>query len=380
MKRIIALITATVLIISLTGCTDISYLEIQKRLIVQGIGFDRTDGGGIKLSVQALNTENTSGNSGDSAGSELVKNYTVEGITLADCIEKLKALTGKTPLLSQNRLVIFSLDCARSGISTLIDNFLRNNENRFNVPAAVSLNSAEEIIRADLGENTVPSRLIEQAIKCSGPETAKTSIISIINCLADGNKSPVLPVLRLENNDNGDELKIASCAVFKGDRLKFIKDNEIQTGISFLNGRVSSGKLSFEGSHGEKISLDIIKSKTKIKVELTHGVPTFSIKIYTKLTVTEISGSALKKETLSDIAALSLEAQTEIKKIVQSALSECIIEGTADICGLTRYLWRKFPDYYRANEENADKILSASEYDISVFVDILRAGDSAITL
>lgn len=380
MKKLTVVATALILILTLTGCTKSSSLEIQKRLIIQGLGFDKTDNGNILLSVQALNTENAAGTSGESAPDSLVKNYTVEGITVADCTEKLKALTGKNPLLSQNRIVVFSEKLAREGIAELIDSFMRNNENRFSVLTAVCTCSAEELICADLGENVVPARLLEQSIKRSGLYSLSTSVFDILNCLADGNKCAVLPVLSLSGNGKSMLPEISFAAVFKGDRLKSIKGADTLVGINYLSNSAETGKLSFTLPDGRAVSLEILNSRTKTSVGIYEGKPKFEIDIKTSLTLTEIRENPDGKQSLDDIEYIGRQAQNEIKKLVQNAVNECIIKDGADICGLSRRLWRTCPEYYRQHGEDAEALLGIGEYEIRINVDLLRAGDMAVTL
>ncbi len=174
-KRLSIILLALTLL--LTGCNMKNEpLEIKRRLIVQAIGIDTGENGDIVLSVQALNTDVSSNASSNSVPDRLTRCYTVHGVSLADCIEKLKNMTGKNPMLSQNRLVVFSSDVASNGIGNLLDSFIRNNENRFNVYAAVSEGSAKNIVEAELGDSVIGARHIEQLIKNAGPEIPKTKI------------------------------------------------------------------------------------------------------------------------------------------------------------------------------------------------------------
>lgn len=369
MKKLTAIIAAFLLLFTVSGCSQRSAtLEIKHRLIIQAIGIDTAENGKIRLSAQTLNTDLATNASGNSTPEKTVNCYTVEGATLTQCVEALRLMTGKNPLLSQNRIVIFSSALAKDGIGQLLDSFIRNNENRFNVYAALSKGEAQEIIKADLGENIVGGRLTEHLIENSQSETVRTKIYEIVNCVLDANKSAVLPVLGI--NENG--IAFVGAGVFKGDRLAFTLTGKAIKGINFINNAVPSGTLNTGN-----ISLDILKSRTAVKTKLVDGAPRFEIKVSASLVLGEIAGSINDTLDTDGIVRIKEHSETEIKNCIQTALDKCIIEGGADAFGLTRRVWRNFPDWFRENENEA---LKNADYEIEVNVKIVRTGDSVIKL
>ncbi len=375
MKKRLSIILLTLLLL-LTGCSiQGEPLEIKRRLIVQAIGIDRADDGGTVLSVQALNTDVSSNASGNSVPDRVVKCYLAQGRTLADCIEQLKIITGKNPLLSQNRVVIFSRELAQNGIAPLLDSFIRNNENRFNVCAAVSQGSAKSIIEAGNDSSVIGARHIEQLIKNSGPEIPETKIYEITNCILDGGKSAVLPVLSV----SGGEITVPSVAVFKGDRLASVHEIQLMKGIAFIGNKVQSGSLTFR-TDAEAVSLQILKSKTNTETRLESGIPHFTIDVKTSLVLTEYAGNVSEKLDTAMIKEIGNQAEKEIKNYIQTALTQCIIEDGADAFGFSRRLWRRYPDFFRENGNRIIDVLKSSSYTVNVSVEITRTGDSVIKL
>jgi len=374
MKKAVAVILVFNLLFLLCSCTaDSQALEIRHRLIVQAIGIDKGENGKIRMSVQALNTDVSTNASSNSTPEKLVNVYTIDGESLADCAEKLRLLTGKNPLLSQNRIVVFSYEIAVAGIGKLLDSFIRNNENRFNVLAAVSEGSAEEIINANPGDNIIGARLIEKQIENSGNDIIRTKIYEITNCILDGNKSAVLPVISVKADSDGDRIIYNEIAVFKGDRLSFTLPQSTVTGINFINNSVKSGEISFDN-----ISLNLLKSRTSVKVKNTDGCVSFGIKVCASLVLTEIADSITDSLDKTKIKLIKTQAENEIKSYIQTALDECIIKGGADAFGFSRRLWQRFPDFYREHESNIIGVLQNADYEIFVTVNIIRTGDSVI--
>ena len=367
MKKLTACVCVLALLVSLCGCSaKTEKLEIKHRLIVQAMGIDKGENGKIRLSVQTLNTDVATNASSNTTPEKLVRCYTAEGATLAECTEKLTLMTGKNPMLSQNRIVIFSSELAREGIGSLLDSFVRNNENRFNVCAALSNGNAHDIIEADFGDNVIGARLIQQMLESAGFETVKTKIYDVTNCILDGNKSAVLPILAA--GENG--IIYDGIGVFRGDRLFLTLAGEAARGINLINNAVQSGMLN-----AGNVSLNILKSRTAVKAKLKDGAPSFEIKVEASLAVSEITADINGKLNTEGIVNIRELCENTLKSYIQNALTQCIIEGNADTFGFSRRIWRRFPDFYRNNENG---LLKNADYCIEVKVKIVRTGDSVI--
>ncbi len=367
MKKLTACVCVLALFVSLCGCSPkTDKLEIKHRLIVQGMGIDKGENGKIRLSVQTLNTDVATNASSNTTPEKLVRCYTAEGATLAECTEKLTLVTGKNPMLSQNRIVIFSSELAREGIGSMLDSFVRNNENRFNVCAALSKGNAQDIIEADFGDNVIGARLTQQTLENAGFETVKTKIYDVTNCILDGNKSAVLPILAASENG----IIYDGVGIFSGDRLFFTLAGEAARGITLINNTVQSGMLN-----AGNVSLNILKCRTAVKTKLKDGAPSFLIKVAASLAGSEIAADingTLNAEGIENIRVL---CENTLKSYIKNALTQCIIEGKADTFGFSRRVWRRFPEYYRNHESEP---LKNADYRIEVKVKIVRTGDSVI--
>ena len=130
MKKMLKLLTPILLLaVSFCGCNYESQ-ELKSRLIVQAVGIDALENGGVRVTLQTLNTEMAGNpNSGANLG-DIINFVTVEGETVSEAISAAAKSVGKLPLLSQNRLIVFGRETAQKGIYSDLDYFVRNADNR----------------------------------------------------------------------------------------------------------------------------------------------------------------------------------------------------------------------------------------------------------
>ena len=116
MRRVRKILLPIFLICILFSGCDFSSGELKNRLIVQAVGIDRKADGGVRVTLQTLNTQMTGNpNSGANPG-DIVNSLSVEGATIAEAISDAAKTVGKMPLLSQNRLLVFGRSTAEQGI------------------------------------------------------------------------------------------------------------------------------------------------------------------------------------------------------------------------------------------------------------------------
>ena len=372
MKKIAALLLVFVLLFGFTSCTVKNGSELKRRLIIQGIGLDLAEDGMLLLSVQALNTDVSTHASSNSEPESLVKLYSVKARTLSEAVKQISAVTGKNPVLSQNRIVVFGYELAKRGVGKYLDDFFRNDENRFSVLCLVSKTTAKEIIYAGLGDNVIPARLTEKILLGAdyNYEITKTSILKLRNTVLSENTACAVPVAELEKDENFYKINISGSAVFLDGKLMFTVDNNITSGINILNSKLKKSFFSVELSDGTNVSYEMLSCHTSIKTDNSAERPVFNIEISGSLSVDEIDSERFLNTSYEDIEFLEEEAQEHIKKLVNESIKKCVIENSLDVFGFSV----KFK-----NKNEAIELIKNSDYNISVNLRIKRMGDSAVS-
>ncbi len=371
MKRITAFILILAFLFGLTSCGAANRQELKNRLIIQGIGLDLTEDNMLELSVQTLNTDVSTHASSNSQPETLVKLYCVKAATLSEAVKKLSELTGKNPVLSQNRIAVFGNALAKTGTGQYLDDFFRNDENRFTVLTLVSSTTAKDIIEANLGDNVIPARLIEKIILTADEnfEITKTSVLQLRNSVLNGKSGCVIPIAELEKSDKLDKINIIGCACFSNGKISAQADEKTAAGINLINNKVK--KSFFVTQYGENnISFELLNCKSGIKLNCSEGKIKFDIKIKGSLSVDEFNRKQTNKIENEDVEILARTAENYIKALAQNSIDECILKNEIDVFGFSRRLERKI-------KEVSIEILKSADYNITVNFKIKRMGDSA---
>lgn len=382
MKKVVVILCAFLIVCStFTGCVGVESLELKNRLIIQGIGIDEKDGE-LSVSVQVLNTDTSSNPNSGNSPSDIVKLYTVTGPSVSEAIDKLTKMTGKDPLLSQNRIVVFGKSLSEKGLSPYLDDFIRSAENRETVLMAIADEKAEDIIYADLGEGVIPAREVEHILSSSNLNynIINTKVYEFINKISDETACATAPVVCCKEDDEKDVISICSTAVFNEDKLVDEVDKDIASGLAWVNNKVEKGKFSVTINNNTNVTLGISKSKTKIKATVRDSKPYFIINVKCQLDCSEINDSIFNKKTYADIDSIGEAAQKQIKDYIENSINECIIKKQSDVFGFGTRLMRHEPKYFKSEITDWQATLPNISYEVSVQVKIKNIGGSAAAL
>lgn len=382
-KILLLLILLSVITMSFSGCNgSIGDLELKNRLIIQGVGIDKGENGELSISVQALNTDISSNPSSGDSPSEIVKYFTVTGPSVSQALDVLSEKTGKDPLLSQNRIVVFGKDFAKEGIAAYLDDFIRSSENRETVIVAIADEKAEDIIFADLGEGIIPARHVEQIMMSSSSniDIIDTQVYELINHIKGDGSAGFMPVLKTEKEEDKDVVSVISTAVFLEDKYDSEVDRDITEGIEWVIDEVKKGKFSFTYNDEYNVTVNIIKSDTKVSVKIKDGKPHYTVKVKAFVDCSEINDSIFNKKNSETIDSITKECEKEIKNRIEKSIDECIIKNGYDVFGFGKRLMRSEKEYYRQNITDWGSQMRDITFDAQVNVKMKQIGDSVADL
>lgn len=384
MKKIIKIVVIFLVISMFCSCsrtTEATSYELKNRLIILALGIDKAENGQILVSVQTLNTDVSSNASSQSTPETMVKNYSQKGLSISEAISKLSDVTGKNPLLSQNRIVIFGWELANDGVFDYLDDFIRNTDNRSSVLVSVAQGKAKDVIFAEVGENIIPARIAERIIESASYQSCFqcTRVYELINGVIDDKASVSVPIIKVSKSEDEDKLRVDSIGIIKGDRLDSVKDVESVRGIVFANDSVQKGMITMQYDASE-VTMAIIESNTKTKAYIKDGNPHFKISVKTYMSVAEINDDIKEKKTNLDLKNIEFTAEQKIKEIVENSINECIIKDKSDVFGFGKRLMRTQPKYYKSNIKNWSDDMDKSKFSVEVEVRIKGMGDSAAIL
>lgn len=313
-----------------TGCWN--YREIDEFSIVAGVAIDK----GIKNQFQI--TAEIIQISGGKDSKTTSKTITTEGKTIFDAARNMIALSGKRLYWAHTKVIILSKEVASEGVTKAIEWYNRDAETREGVHILISeRTSAKEILDVQGNKDDIKSFVLDDIIK-NQVNLSKAPIVDILKFDIESKTkgiSTVIPAVNLKQINGKIIPEIMGTAIIKKDKLAGFLNGEETKDLIFIRNEVKGGLLIEE--MGEKdvptlVSLEIFKSKTKVKPVADGKDIEININIDTTVAIDEIEGT---ENFFDDEGRMKLEqsAENTLKKRIESLIYKMQSEYDADIFG-----------------------------------------------
>ncbi len=382
MRRASIILLAIILAIFAFNDEEIYKKDIRNRLVIQGIGIDIEKDNSYKVTLQAIDTNSSAAASSDGASQPPLQVYTVKGDSIYTAIKTVTESEGKTPLYSQNRIIILGKSITEENMDNVIDFFVRDVENSSSVYVAAAEKTAAEILQTKNGNEYVSARNLKNSIDSYEYDARifATSLYELISRYNSASKDFAMPLLSVKEQNGEKNVEISGTAVFSNTkyREKISKDDTIY--LNIINNEVYNTALSYSMEDNTRISLNVVKSKTKRTVSLRNGKPTFKIMVTMNADISEISGGVSSLMKNSDIEEFKKRGEEYVEKQVKNVISTLHNRYESDVSGLARLLYICEQDFYRKNEKKIDEVMKNSIYEIECEINIRRIGHEFIEL
>lgn len=373
-----------VLIIALFTFNDeeIYKKDIRNRLVIQGIGIDIEKDNSYKVTLQAIDTNSSSAASSDGASQPPLKVYTVKGDSIYTAIKTVTESEGKMPLYSQNRIIILGKSITEENMDNVIDFFVRDVENSSSVYVAAAEKTASEILETKNGNEYVSARNLKNSIDSYEYDARifATSLYELISRYNSGTKDFAMPLLAVKEENKEKNVEIIGTAVFNNTKYRQYISKDDTVYLNILYNQVNNTALSFSMEDNTRISLNVVKSKTKRTVYLENGKPTFKIKVTMNGDISEISGGVSSAMKNSDIEKYKKRGEEYVEKQIHSLINELHNRYESDSAGLGRLLYICEQDFYKKNEKKLDEVMKNSIFEVECEINIRRIGHEFIEL
>lgn len=373
--KYIGLILVLILLAACLPSCSVDDTELKNRLIIEGIGVDRADGE-YTLTVQALNTAQSQSTDNPSS-SEAVSVYTVTGASVAQALGNIRALTGKVPLYSQNRIIILGDSVAQDNIFSELDFFVREYASRMNVLVAVSESKASDILDLDSDSGSIGAKTIQEIIEQGHiySRAPASEVYILMNTFADPSSGEWLPLLGVEDNVKGGEPGVAlrgACVLRNGRKVCTLNLNEVMF-VLMMTGKFEKGALSFPGPDGVEVTAEITKSKVKTTLDKK---PASSANLSVKCSAGVLEYAA------GDPDSIDSQKLGEITKLLEKRLvdgmngvaDKLLKVNNVDIFGFDRRYSLKNPAEFYAVQDDWDSLVGAMSINVEAEVVLRRIG------
>ncbi len=352
--------------------------------------------------MQVINPKAVAGAGGMAAGAgggevslRSFRNLSIEGESIFDCIRLLSLVVPEQLYFAHNQAIIISGKmAAERGVGELFDFFERNPQIRRNnwvlvakdelcnlleLPGAVIASPAQRIIGIMKDQNLnsyFPEVLLGdfmELLELEGSE-AYAPAIQIEKKMVEEKYLSGAPKNPPGNKPVGEVIKIGGAAVFGGEKLACWFDEREARGLLWVKGRVRGGVIPVScpsGSGKEHLSLEILKSKAKVKPVFGPGGLTLSVTVDVEAAIQE----AELYEEIDNLRvinaiedALAFEVQREIQKALEKAR-----QYRADVFGFGTSVYRSQPRVWSEIKENWPGIFANLPVSIEVRAKVVPA-------
>ncbi len=391
------------LLIGLTGCSDAKEPDTLGYVVAIGIDKPKDAPKGYDITLQFANASKIGGSSDDSGGGggggDSIENITVTAPGIYSAVNIANHIISKTFVLSHTKLIVFSKELCRDGISEFLETIGRSRDIRPSTYLAMSECRAQEFLEKVNPETEVnPVRyytmIFENDYSGFIPQDMCSDFYFYYN---SPEKNVVMPVCSvsgetgtLKYSDTGyqegmpdfkageipsekAETQVMGMAVFNGD-TELYEIGDIQTEI--YNMLIGEYKKSYVAYRYSKVPGSAVtvhqeqKKRPKIRVNTDKDSPKISIEIFLEA---EFSSSVPQEAIEDNLDDFASEAAQEIKAEVQQFLQKTCLEGT-DIIGFGSYAKRNFRDTKSFADYKWKEKYRASQFDILVDFAVRRTG------
>lgn len=378
MKRIAALLMLPVLLFAISGCSNHQDSDISNRVVLQGIGVDYEAGQYI-LTVQVFNLSQASP-SGVETSENVTTLYTTRGRTVSEAINGIRQFVGKNPMFSHNRVLIVSEAAAETGISNILDYFIRDYSTRPSIDFAVTRGRAADILSADFGDATIPAEEIARMLE-SQSKKARVQVLNIVNRYIEPGIDATAPCLEIVKDEpkDGTGVRVSDVAILRDDKICGYLDAMQSQMTLLLNGSIKNNNLDLPIPEFGNVGLYFVSCDADYDVGLNGDRPYANVKISARFDINEIQNGpqVLDEEEIETI-------RKAIRKYLEESCSQVLDvlmrEYRSDVVGFGRRMMMKEPEYFKSVSDHWSDILPQMAVSVAMDVEIRRVGHESIRL
>jgi len=320
-----------------------------------------------------------------------------EGRTVFEATRNLLQLSPKRIFGGHGRLLVIGEDAARQGVQAYLDFIDRDGETRravhmlivrgetaqkfleaeFELSPAADLGLETQLAGGRAGMGTIAVTLNEFLIALETPGLEPVaSAAEIVVKIPGGIAGEV------ERSEVKSSPQVGGTAVFRGDRLVGWLDPLDTRGLMWVTGRVVSTVVVVPcpTGDGEDVTLEILKAKAKMEVDVRGDSPTVSVFVDVGAALAELEAYINPLDWPGSVDQLQALLADAVEGEIRSCLHKCQVELGADVFGFGAAIYRSSPAVWRRIEGSWDDMFPLVPVRISVRAEIRRSGVSGRSL
>ena len=384
MQRLTLVIMLSVLL--LCGCYD--YRETDDLTLVGGIALDKAeeeedgrDSGLIKITVETADIREEG-----KIKEKIIEAY---GDSLQEAIDRSTFIAGKEPNWSHAQIVVMGREYASSGLFPLIRYITADRAMRINLNLLVAREEGGEILKAKSITNQLQAFQIYTLINSDSyyPMKQNTCLFNLINSFADPSQSPVLPALKIVENDREKAVELDGVAVFNGDRLVgFLADDDAKF-VFLLRDAVKKMLIPLDNqaqAPGRNRTFMLLDYRLNIKPRYNGDQWEFEIELDAGVDLGNTEGNKAQDNSPRDAKKeedeLKGQIELQLSRRIQEVVHKVQNDFGVDIFGLGNRVRRSYPKLWQDYADNWPHYFRECKINPKVQVTIKNSGLTRLPL
>ena len=287
MKRFFRLSAALAALALLSGCASLLHPRLVEDLqLIQTIGFD----GGIGDMTVSVS-------SGEASEDAVSAQLAARGASIQTAVQRLQDFSPREELFFAHiRYAAVGEDCARGGITPILDYFERGTQTQLSVPLfVVKGESAYTLVAANGGENEITAAL--SSLEADTKRQGSAHCFTVLEIASRLNRSgaalacaiaPTAPERSVPEAEDGATLALeAGYAVFRGETLCGFLDTDAALGADLLLGFAPQASYVLPDGSGGTVTVQLHTAKASLSPVRNGGETAVRIAVRVRAGVTE---------------------------------------------------------------------------------------------
>lgn len=360
--------------------------------IVIGMGIDKVpDSDQYRVSLQIVNPSTVAVGKASGAGQNMMPNIIYSSVdqTIISAFRKTSQKVSRGLFFAHSQLLVIGEPLASDGLQDLFDFFERSHELRLTSSVVIARGrDAQSLLNVLTPLQTITATSIKDKLKVSSELWAQTVDVNVTDIIKrlGGTGEPVISGMQIfgdptkgnkkmntEKSPPYTNIETKGMAIFsKGKLAAWLDGKEARGAVWGLN-KMKSTIINIDcGDKKEAISLEIIRSTTKVRAEMLNGKPVLSLRVKEESNLSEAKCS-INPDNRDEIIKLQKQLTEETKKEIEAAL-KITQNKKSDIFGFATEMERTHPKEWKKMKKNRPDLYSESVVKVSVEAYVRRTG------
>ncbi len=392
-QRICHITLCLMLLLPLSGCWDIKFLDQLSIVLGMGLDVDPDNPDNILVSLQVVvpsqASESSPGGGGGTSGIPVTK-YIGRGKTILDALQNMDNVAPRRFYFAHNQMMIIGEDLAKKGVDGLFDLIDRDPEIRIDFSLLVAKHgTAAQVLETLTNMEKLPVKQMYKTLEsynkrasAAYPVSMKEFILKLNNpgemavtgsveFIGDSEKAGTKE--NVEKISPDGYLRIGNMAVFKNGKLTGYLNPFDSKGLAIIKNKVQRLVVPIPVEEG-KVHIAVLHSKASVKARFSRGKPEVVVRIKQRASVFDVDSRKIRVDKKETISWLEKEAEQQVNKMVNSTISTLQHELDSDALGYGNLVYKASPSYWKAHKKEWETLFPEIRTVVSSDVEIYSTG------